>query len=303
MLVGPAGHRRVVRLPAAAVRDRLLRRPARRRRAARSSATPGSTRCRWAVYCTAWTFYGSVGRAASAGVGFLPIYLGPTLAMLLAWMRAAQDDPHRQDQPHHLDRRLHRLPLRQEPRCWPALVTVIAVIGIVPYIALQLKAVSTSFALLTSGPALPGGSAAGAAWWRDSALYIALVLAGFTIVFGTRHLDATERHEGMVAAIAFESLVKLLAFLAVGVFVTLGLFDGLGDIFARALGARPTSRRCSRLGAEDGRFAYGQWFALTMLSMLVDHVPAAPVPDDGGRERRRAAPRARDLGCSRSTCC
>ena len=79
----------------------------------------------------------------------------------------------------------------------------------------------------------PGATAGGAApWWPDSTLYVALALAGFTIVFGTRHLDSAERHEGMVAAIAFESLVKLLAFLAVGVFVVWGLFDGLGDLFA-----------------------------------------------------------------------
>ena len=77
---------------------------------------------------------------------------------------------------------------------------------------------------------------------QDNTLYIAMILAAFTILFGTRHLDATERHEGMVAAIAFESLVKLLAFLAVGLFVTFGMYDGFGDIFARAAaGARSSS--------------------------------------------------------------
>src|SRR4029079_174081 len=117
-----------------------------------------------------------------------------------------------------------------------ALVTLIAVVGILPYIALQLKAVATGYALLT---ALPASRAGGAApWWRDSTLYIALVLAGFTIAFGTRRLDTTERHEGMVAAIAFESLVKLLAFLAGGGLVTWGLFDGPADLFGRAA-ARP----------------------------------------------------------------
>ena len=81
-------------------------------------------------------------------------------------------------------------------------------------------------------------------WWSDSTLYIALALAGFTVAFGTRHLDTSERHEGMVAAIAFESVVKLLAFLAVGVFVCWGLFDGPGDIFARAA-ARPELARAA----------------------------------------------------------
>ena len=100
----------------------------------------------------------------------------------------------------------------------------------------------------------------------DSTLYIALALAGFTMVFGTRHLDNTERHEGMVAAIAVESVVKLLAFLAVGAFVCWGLFDGPGDIFARAA-AQPALKGLSGLGAES-KFAGGQWFALTLLAML-----------------------------------
>ena len=78
---------------------------------------------------------------------------------------------------------------------------------------------------------------------QDTAFYVALILALFTIPFGTRHLDAAERHEGMVAAIAFESLVKLLAFLAVGVFVTFGIYDGFGDVFARAA-ASPSCARC-----------------------------------------------------------
>ena len=96
--------------------------------------------------------------------------------------------------------------------------------------------------------AVPGEPALRSAhWFTDSTLYIALALAGFTIVFGARHLDSTERHEGMVAAIAFESIVKLLAFLAVGGFVVWGLFDGLGDLFARAL-AVPELARLLTLG-------------------------------------------------------
>jgi Na+/proline symporter len=112
------------------------------------------------------------------------------------------------------------------------LVTIIAVVGIIPYIALQLKAVSSTVSLLLSYPEIvmpnrsPTMSVA-----ADISFYIALILAAFTIVFGTRHLDATERHEGMVAAIALESGVKLVAFIAVGVYVTYGLYDGFGDIF------------------------------------------------------------------------
>jgi Na+/proline symporter/nitrogen-specific signal transduction histidine kinase len=216
------------------------------------------------VYCTAWTYFGSVGRAAAAGVWFLPIYLGPTLAMLLAWsllrrmVRIA---------------RAHRITSIADfiasryggSRGLAALVTLIAVVGILPYIALQLKAIAGGLAVLTGAHA-----AAGAPWWQDSTLAVAIALAGFTIAFGARHLDAAERHEGMVAAIALESVVKLVAFVAVGVFVCWGLFSGPGEIFERAA-AQPDLAALLRLSGSSGgqaQFAGGQWFALTLLAAL-----------------------------------
>jgi Na+/proline symporter/nitrogen-specific signal transduction histidine kinase len=217
-----------------------------------------------AVYCTAWTYFGSVGRAAATGVWFLPIYLGPTLAMVLAWV---------------VLRKMIRIARRYritsiadfiasrygKSPLLAGLVTLITVVGIVPYIALQLKAIATGYALMTT----PLGTApqGPAAWWADGTFYAALLLAGFTMMFGTRHLDGTERHEGMVAAIAFESIVKLLAFMAVGVFVTWGLFAGPVDLFARAA-AVPELQRLLTLSQGGGDFAYEQWFALTLLAML-----------------------------------
>ncbi|MCX7659130.1 sensor histidine kinase [Caldimonas sp.] len=221
-----------------------------------------------AVYCTAWTYFGSVGRAATAGVWFLPIYLGPTLAMVLAWMVVRKMI--RIAKTYRITSIADFIASRYgKSPALAGLVTLITVVGIVPYIALQLKAISVGYGLLTQPPASPEG-ASGSAWWQDTALYVALVLAGFTIVFGVRHLDSTERHEGMVAAIAFESLVKLLAFLAVGVFVTWGLYDGLGDLFGRALADPELAALLSpSQGAGQGHgFAYGSWFALTLLSML-----------------------------------
>ena len=217
-----------------------------------------------AVYCTAWTYFGSVGRAASGGVWFLPIYLGPTLAMLLAWtvlrkmirIARAQRITSIAD---FVASRYGKSPLLA------GLVTVITVVGIVPYIALQLKAVASGYAVLTTPPA--GAAAAGGAGWFDGTFVVALALAGFTVVFGTRHLDGTERHEGMVAAIAVESVVKLLAFVAVGVFVTWGLFAGPADLFARAA-AVPALKDLLSLSQAGHPFAYEQWFALTLLSML-----------------------------------
>ncbi|HMR71724.1 MAG TPA: histidine kinase, partial [Rubrivivax sp.] len=227
-------------------------------------ANPWAYALSMAVYCTAWTYFGSVGRAATTGVWFLPIYLGPTLAMVLAWV---------------VLRKMIRIARRYritsiadfiasrygKSPLLAGLVTLITVVGIVPYVALQLKAIATGYALLTAPAGAP--PAPPDAWWADGTFYAALLLAGFTMMFGTRHLDSAERHEGMVAAIAFESLVKLLAFLAVGVFVTWGLFGGPGDLFAR-VAAAPELARLLTLDQDGAGFAYEQWFALTLLAML-----------------------------------
>jgi Na+/proline symporter len=216
-----------------------------------------------AVYATSWTYYGSVGRAATSGVQFLTIYLGPTLMFALGWV---------------VLRRIIRISRRNritsladfvsarygKSTSLGGLVTVIAVVGIVPYIALQLKAVSNTFEIIRRHPEITSTSHLGhVPVLQDTALYVALLLAGFTVLFGTRHLDATERHEGMVAAIAFESVVKLLAFLAAGVFVTFGLFHGFGDVFSRAARAN-----LDVLFAARGPGGYGGWVWLIVLSML-----------------------------------
>jgi Na+/proline symporter/nitrogen-specific signal transduction histidine kinase len=216
-----------------------------------------------AVYCTAWTYFGSVGRAASSGVWFLPIYLGPMLAMILAWMVVRKMI--RIARAYRITSIADFIASRYgKSPALAGLVTLITIVGIVPYIALQLKGIASAYAVMTS----PLGAVAAqpGQWWADSTLYVALALAGFTIVFGARHLDSTERHEGMVAAIAFESIVKLMAFLAVGVFVTYGLFNGLGDLFTRA-DAHPEIRRLLQFG-QGQPFAYAQWLGLTLLAML-----------------------------------
>jgi Na+/proline symporter/nitrogen-specific signal transduction histidine kinase len=216
-----------------------------------------------AVYCTAWTYFGSVGRAATGGVWFLPIYLGPTLAMVMGWMVLRKMI--RIAKAYRITSIADFIGSRYgKSPTLAGLVTLIAVVGIVPYIALQLKAVSAGYALLTS----PLGAAPSDPehWSQDSTFYVALALAGFAMVFGARHLDTTERHEGMVAAIAFESVVKLVAFLAVGLFVVYGLFNGFDDLFSQARAA-PELGKLLRL-EQGGNFAWSQWFALTMLSML-----------------------------------
>lgn len=216
-----------------------------------------------AVYCTSWTFYGSVGRAATSGIDFLAIYLGPTLMAFTWWF---------------LLRRMVRISKEQniasiadfissrygKSAVLGAIVTIFAVLGILPYIALQLKAVARSFELLTLPETTP--RFVQLAHSHDTAFVVALLLGLFGVLFGARHLDATERHEGLVAAVALESLLKVVAFLMVGIFVTYGLFDGFGDIFNRFLARFPERRHLLMLDTEA--VPYAEWFSLTFMAMM-----------------------------------
>jgi len=212
-----------------------------------------------AIYCTSWTFYGAVGRAVNSGLDFALIYVGPTLVILFA-------------QP--LIAKIVRVAKRQNvtsiadflgarygrSRAVSVMATLIAVMGAMPYIALQLQAVSFTFAALSGD----GGAAAAKATtplWQDTALIVSLLMAAFTILFGVRHVQASEQHRGMMMAIAVESLVKLCALLAAGIFVVWRLYDGPGDLMAQfnaaALAPNPT------------HFApTASWIALTALSAI-----------------------------------
>ncbi|HWP34155.1 MAG TPA: ATP-binding protein [Thermodesulfobacteriota bacterium] len=218
-----------------------------------------------AVYCTSWTFYGSVGRAVASGVGFLPIYLGPTLMALLWWFVLRKTV--RIAKANNITSIADFLGSRYgQSALLGGVVAVVTVVGITPYIALQLKAISQTFEVLVRYPEVvtdlvPSGSRP---FYTDTAFGTAIILTLFGIMFGARDLDSSRRHEGLVATIAFESLVKLLAFLAVGLFVTYGAFDGFVDIVERVAG-RPEYARF--LGG-DPAFSYGDWAALTWLSMM-----------------------------------
>ncbi len=218
-----------------------------------------------AVYCTAWTFYGSVGRAASAGPAFLTIYLGPTLMATLGWLVLKKIV--RISKIHRITSIADFIASRYgKSMTLGGVVTVIAVLGIIPYISLQLKAISTSFLLIHQYPSLkplhlPGGIGI----WSDTTFYVALFLAVFATLFGTRNLEATERHEGLVAAIALESIVKLVAFLAVGTFITFFIYDGLADIGRKAM-ASPELRLLMTLSTDAGTFS--SWVAHLFLSMM-----------------------------------
>ena len=208
-----------------------------------------------AVYCTAWAYYGSVGRAAHQGLSFVSIYLGPGLLAPAWWL---------------VLRKLIRVSRQQrltsiadfisarygKSAALGALVTSVCVLGVVPYIALQIKAIASSFVVLTG--ASPGEGTSGPALFTTGALAV------FTILFGVRSVEATERHEGVVLAVALESLVKLVAFLLLGSFVTFGLFHGFADVFDQAA-AVPALRQLFTLRGAGTSGA--EWLTLLVLSM------------------------------------
>ncbi|HQR00251.1 MAG TPA: hypothetical protein PLA61_05380, partial [Ferruginibacter sp.] len=212
-----------------------------------------------AAYCTAWTFYGSVGQAAERGVEFLSVYIGPTIMAALFWP---------------LLRKIIRICKTQRINSLADListrygknfslavaVTILCMVGIIPYIALQLKAISNSIGIITAGSTSPPSGSI----LTGNEIYIAATLAFFIILFGTRSIDASEKHEGMVATIAFESIIKLIAFLTVGAFVTYGLFNGFEDIFSKA----SANGDLKKLFQLQGTTSYTSWIGLTLLSML-----------------------------------
>jgi Na+/proline symporter/nitrogen-specific signal transduction histidine kinase len=172
------------------------------------------------VYCTAWTFYGAVGSAARNGMEFITIYLGPTLVFIGWWWLLRKLV--RIGRAHRITSIADLISSRFGKSSGLAvIVTLIAVVAITPYIALQLQSVTSSYQVI-----------AGDVDAFQTAFWVAAGMALFTILFGTRNLDANERHHGVVAAIALEAIVKLVALIAVGVFATYFVADGLGDVFA-----------------------------------------------------------------------
>ena len=187
------------------------------------------------IYCTAWTFYGAVGYAARSGLEFVTIYLGPTLVMVGWWW--ALRKMVRIGRTQRITSVADLISSRYGKSGLLAVcVTLLAVVGITPYISLQLQSVTRSFSSFAM--TVPDGVAIVESY--DTALWVAVGLALFTILFGTRNLDANEQHHGVVTAIAVEAVVKLVALLALGVFVVWWVADGPADIMDRITqAARP----------------------------------------------------------------
>jgi len=181
-----------------------------------------------AVYCSSWTFFGSVGQAANQIWSFLPIYLGPILLMVFApWVIKKMVIISKQENITSIaDFIAARYGKSQKLAVF---ITLICVAGVLPYLALQLKGIVLGVNLLTGEQGHVNNL-----FSQDTALIVTVVLALFTILFGTRKLDVTEHHRGLMFAIAFESIVKLLAFVVIGMFVIYGLYDGVADLWRNA---------------------------------------------------------------------
>lgn len=181
-----------------------------------------------AVYCSSWTFFGSAGQAANQIWSFLPIYLGPILLMVFApWVIKKMVIISKQENITSIaDFIAARYGKSQKLAVF---ITLTCVAGVLPYLALQLKGIVLGVNLLTGETDHINNL-----FSQDTALIVTVVLALFTILFGTRKLDVTEHHRGLMFAIAFESLVKLLAFIVIGLFVIYGLYDGVADLWRSA---------------------------------------------------------------------
>jgi Na+/proline symporter/signal transduction histidine kinase len=212
-----------------------------------------------AIYCTSWTFFGSVGLASRTGFDFITIYLGPILMIglcapfIVRIVRLAKAQ--------NITSIADFIAARYgKDQTVAALVASIAIVGTIPYIALQLKAVSSSLGTILSHSSVD--SAMVQAVPGDIALFVALSMAAFAVLFGTRHIDTTEHQHGLMLAIAAESLVKLVAFLIVGIFVTFWMFDGPISMFTQALEMPATAAMLK------GHSSIGTLLAMTFLSLF-----------------------------------
>jgi Na+/proline symporter/signal transduction histidine kinase/CheY-like chemotaxis protein len=211
------------------------------------------------VHCTSWTFFGSVGLAANTGYDFIPVYLGPILVFVFG---------------HRLLVRIVRLAKSQnltsvadflaarygKSQAVAAIVTLVMIIGTLPYIALQLKAISISIETLLGGGPLVQIAQPGVAF-ADTAILITVSLAAFAILFGTRHIDATEHQDGLMLAVAVESIVKLVSFAAVGAFIVFWIYGGPWNFAQRASFDHDVTLAFTQ------SLSGGKWLTVTLLSV------------------------------------
>ena len=209
-----------------------------------------------AVYCTAWTYYGSIGVAADSGLSYLPIYLGPVI-IAPAWILILKKII-RISRVNKVSSIADFISLRYgNSRFLGAIVTVICLTGIIPYIALQLKAIAETFHIVTK-------TQTSSLIFNDTTTYVAVALALFASYYGTRYVDASEKRKGIVTAVAMESVLKLVFFVIIGVYVTYFVFDGFDDIYQKASLLKHFKEKNTIGGLPQAI----NWFLLCILSMF-----------------------------------
>ncbi|MFT7351672.1 MAG: Na+/proline symporter/signal transduction histidine kinase [Flavobacterium sp.] len=209
-----------------------------------------------AVYCTAWTYYGSVGVAAESGLEYLPIYLGPII-IAPSWILILKKII-RISRVNKISSIADFISLRYgNSRFLGAIVTIICLTGILPYIGLQLKAISETFHLVTK-------TKMSKYIFDDTTTYVAIALALFASYYGTKYLDASEKRKGIVTAVALESILKLVFFVTVGVYITFFVFDGFDDIYQKAVVLENFKSKNTIGGLPQAI----NWFLLCILSMF-----------------------------------
>ena len=209
-----------------------------------------------AVYCTTWTYYGSIGVAANSGLNFIPIYLGPVIAFP-AWILILRKII-RISRVNKISSIADFISLRYgNSRFLGALVTIISLIAILPYVGLQLKAISETFHIVTQSEETTNV-------FLDTSTYVAIVLAVFASFYGTRYVDASEKRKGIVTAVAMESVLKLFFFIILGLYVTFYVFDGFDAIYAKASLMESFEERNTVHGLEGGM----NWMMLIILSFF-----------------------------------
>ena len=209
-----------------------------------------------AVYCSAWTYYGSIGVAAESGLSYLTIYLGPII-IIPAWIVILKKII-RISRINKVSSIADFISLRYgNSRFLGAVVTIVCLFGILPYIALQLKSIAETFHVVSR-------TSSSSNVFEDSTTYVAFALALFTSIYGTRYVDASEKRKGIVTAVALESMLKLVFFIIIGVYVSFFVFDGFDDIYAKASVLEKFHEKNSIGGLPQAI----NWFFLCVLSMF-----------------------------------
>ncbi|MGN7514165.1 MAG: ATP-binding protein [Allomuricauda sp.] len=236
-----------------------------------------------AIYCTAWTYYGSVGIASSSGISFLAVYLGPVIALPL-WI-VVMRKVIRISKQHKISSIADFISMRYgNNRLLGALVTLTCLFAIIPYISLQLKAVSETFSLISSN-----GSYEATGFFDDSTFYIALLIAVFVAFYGTLSTDTSKHKKGIIATVAMESILKLSFFLAIGIYITFYLFDGTTDLYNQASLQENFKQLTSFGGLENGfNWLFTICLSFFAIFLLPRQFHVAVVENDNESDLRKA---------------